>query len=70
MRRVVDVLEIVCCPNCQGDLMRLGTGDERLEMGDRRLEIGYVCKSCKSEFREKEGILILISKELEDELRS
>ena len=51
-----DMLDIVCCPNCQGDL----------EKDNSKL----ICKSCLASFREKEGILILISKEFEEELRN
>jgi len=51
-----EFLSLICCPNCQSDL----SADENK----------FLCMSCESEFREKNGILILISKELEDELRS
>lgn len=59
---VFDILDVVCCPNCKGDL-------ENLNIADSRGGITFSCRSCNSEFRKKEEILILINKELEDELR-
>lgn len=56
-----NVLDLICCPNCQGNLVD-GVGKKK---GD-----GFVCSKCGSFFREKGGVLILISKELEEELRS
>ena len=50
-----NLLDIICCPNCKGDLKQ----DDSI----------FSCLECGSSFREKEGILILISKELEEELR-
>jgi len=50
-----NLLDVVCCPNCKGDLKQEGSI--------------FSCLNCNSLFREKEGILILISKELEEELR-
>jgi uncharacterized protein YbaR (Trm112 family) len=46
---------IICCPDCKSDLEQNGKK--------------FTCVKCKNKFREKEGILILINKELEDELR-
>lgn len=50
-----DVLSLICCPNCGKDLI----ADD----------LSLSCKGCNSVFREKEGILVLISSELEAELR-
>lgn len=50
-----NLIDLICCPNCQGDLIKDN--------------LNFFCNTCKSNFREKEGILILISKELEYELR-
>lgn len=55
MRMEASMLDLICCPNCQGDLVEK----------DKSL----ICSSCFSKFHEKDGILILISKELEEELR-
>ncbi len=49
------ILDLICCPNCNSDLKQ--KGDD------------LTCTKCKAKFYEKEGILVLISKELEDELR-
>ncbi|MDA3855461.1 MAG: Trm112 family protein [Candidatus Woesearchaeota archaeon] len=51
------LLDIVCCPNCNSDLKV-------------KSELVIFCSKCNLEYREKEGILVLISKELEEELRS
>jgi len=51
-----EILDLICCPNCQGNLVK---EDDKMK-----------CISCGSFFREKSGVLILITKELEDELRS
>lgn len=51
------IVDIICCPNCQSDLI---TNDNK----------NFTCSKCNSSYREKGGIIILISKELEDELRS
>lgn len=53
-----DLLKIVCCPNCQGNLSRKDGSD-----------VVVVCDDCKTSFRMKDGVLVLISKELEEELR-
>lgn len=52
-----ELVNLVCCPNCKYDLM---------------IKSGSIifCSKCDLEYREKEGILVLISKELEDELRN
>lgn len=51
-----DLIDLICCPNCQSDLIKT--------------DLEIKCNNCGSKFREKEGILILISKELEEELRN
>lgn len=55
MKNSFNIDEIICCPNCKGDLIKSNSL--------------YVCTTCGSDYRKKEGILILISKELEAELR-
>lgn len=52
-----DLLEVVCCPICHSDLKS-------------KSETIVFCSKCDVEYREKEGILILISKDLEEKLRS
>ncbi len=51
-----DILDLICCPSCQGNLIQENNT--------------YVCSSCACLYREKGGIIVLISKELEDELRN
>ena len=56
-----NVLDLICCPNCQGDLKK-GVDEKR--------GVGFRCDSCSSFFKYKDGVIVLISKELEKELRS
>ncbi len=50
-----NVIDIICCPACQSDLVQEGKN--------------LICQGCSTKYYEKERVLVLISKELEDELR-
>lgn len=66
-----NILDIICCPNCQGDLEEIKSGKKIKEQTEETKVIKekeFVCTKCKSEFREKEGIFILINKDLEEKL--
>lgn len=60
--------DLVCCPNCQGDL--IGSNSLKPFEKEKGVTNVFECKNCNVFFRKKNGILILISKELEEELRN
>lgn len=51
-KKLIELLEYICCPKCKGDL------DLKKEK-----EFYYVCKNCKSKYPIKEGIPILLDEE-------
>jgi uncharacterized protein YbaR (Trm112 family) len=51
-----EILDLICCPNCQSNLTQNKNK--------------FICSKCDCMYREKDGIIVLISKDLEDELRN
>jgi uncharacterized protein YbaR (Trm112 family) len=49
------IKDILCCPDCKEDLE------------DKKTYL--YCKTCNREYKIKDGIIVLIPKELEEELR-
>lgn len=53
-----EILNLVCCPDCHCDLI-FNSAKKIL-----------ICSSCKFIYKYKDGILVLISKEIEKKLRN
>jgi uncharacterized protein YbaR (Trm112 family) len=47
-----DFLDILCCPNCKGDLDLLITKENKGEI----IEGSYTCKKCNSSYYIEDGI--------------
>jgi uncharacterized protein YbaR (Trm112 family) len=53
-----DIINILCCPTCKGDLKLEITKEENSEI----IEGKFICKKCKNNYTIKEGIPDLLPK--------
>ena len=73
MKNKFDIEKIICCPNCKGDLIKLNSSNNfnnvKINVSNNINDTIYICDNCSTQYRKQNEIFILISKELEEELR-